>query len=107
MIEQAEEHMRRFGGDEVPAKTNGAFRLTTYNIENLFDDVDDPTLTDRNEDIDDTKPHHELLAAARAIREVNADVLCLQEIESREALDWFIDRIERGKEAVIQRVTQP
>lgn len=103
LIEQAEDTMRRFGQAEAPAKEAGTFRLTTYNIENLFDDVDDPTLSGDNEDIDDTKPHHELLAAARAIREVDADVLCLQEIESRAALDWFIENYipDMGYEHVI------
>lgn len=89
-IEKAEQTMRRYGVAEAPEKTPGAFRLTTYNIENLFDDIDDPALSGDDEDIDDTKPHHELLATARAIREVNADVLCLEEVESREALDWFV-----------------
>ncbi|MFG0312906.1 MAG: endonuclease/exonuclease/phosphatase family protein [Phycisphaerales bacterium] len=103
LIEQAESTMRRFGQPEAPAKEAGTFRLTTYNIENLFDDVDDPALSGDNEDIDDTKPHHELLAAARAIREVDADVLCLQEVESREALDWFIENYisDLGYEHVI------
>ena len=84
--------MRRFGIAEAPEKTPGSFRLTTYNIENLFDDIDDPTLSGRDEDIDDTKPHHQMMAVAQAIREVNADVLCVQEIESREALDMFISK---------------
>lgn len=90
-IEVAQEAMRRFGIAEVPSKATGTFRLTTYNIENLFDDVDDPSLSGRDEDIDDTKPHHQNLAVAKAIREVDADILCVQEVESREALDWFIE----------------
>lgn len=103
MIEVAEESMRRYGIANAPEKTPGAFRLTTYNIENLFDDVDDPTLSGRDEDIDDTKPHHQNLAVARAIREVDADVLCIQEVESREALDWFIAKYipDMGYEHVI------
>lgn len=102
-IELAERTMRRFGIAEAPAKAPGSFRLTTYNIENLFDDVDDPSLSGDNEDIDDTKPHHEMLAVARAIRAVDADVLCVQEIESRDALDWFIERYipDMGYEHVI------
>lgn len=103
MIEVAEQSMRRYGIAEAPAKSPGAFRITTYNIENLFDDVDDPTLSGRDEDIDDTKPHHQNLAVARAIREVDADVLCVQEVESREALDWFIEKYipDMGYEHVI------
>jgi endonuclease/exonuclease/phosphatase family metal-dependent hydrolase len=103
LIEEADAVMRRFGIAEAPSKTPGAFRVATYNIENLFDDVDDPTLSGRDEDIDDTKPHHEMLAVARAIREINADVLCVQEIESREALDWFIEKYvpDMGYEHII------
>lgn len=91
-IERAQQTMRRYGIAQAPAKATGSFRLTTYNIENLFDDVDDPSLSGENEDIDDAKPHHQMLAVARAIRQVDADVLCVQEIESREALDMFIER---------------
>lgn len=91
-IELAQQSMRRFGLAKAPEKASGSFRLTTYNIENLFDEVDDPSLSGDNEDIDDAKPHHQMLAVARAIREVDADVLCVQEVESREALDMFISK---------------
>ncbi len=90
-IIRAEETMRRFGIAQAPAKAPGTFRLTAYNIENLFDDVDDPALTGRNEDIDDTKPEHQMIAAARAIRKLDSDVLCLQEVESYDAVIWFRD----------------
>lgn len=103
MIKDAERTMRRFGLALAPKKVPGSLRLTTYNIENLFDDVDDPALSGRDEDIDDTKPHHQMLAAARAIRKLDADVLCMQEVESREALDWFIARYipDMGYEHVV------
>ena len=91
-IERANKVMRRFGIADAPAKTPGTFRLSTYNIENLFDDVDDPTLSGDNEDIDDAKPHHQMLAAALAIKAINADVLCLEEVESIDALNAFIKR---------------
>ncbi len=83
--------MQRFGVAQAPETTPGAIRVTTYNIENLFDDVDDPALTGDNDDIDDEKPEHELKAVARVIRRVNADVLCLQEVESESALLAFRD----------------
>lgn len=81
----------RFGVAEAPERAPGRLRIATYNIENLFDDVDDPTLSGRQEDIDDTKPEGQLDAVASAIREIDADILCLQEIESREALEWFME----------------
>lgn len=90
-IALAEKNMQRYGISNAPEKTEDAFRVTTYNIENLFDDVDDPTLSGRDEDIDDTKPEHQLIAVARAIHKLNSDVICLQEIESLDALMWFKD----------------
>ena len=83
--------MRRFGLESAPEKPEGTLRLTTYNIENLFDDHDDPALTGRNEDIDDTKPEHQLIATALAIRAVNPDILCIQEVESEAALTEYRD----------------
>jgi endonuclease/exonuclease/phosphatase family metal-dependent hydrolase len=83
--------MRRFGIESAPDKPEGTLRLTTYNIENLFDAHDDPTLSGRNEDIDDTKPEHQLIATAMAIRAVNPDILCIQEVESESALIEYRD----------------
>ncbi len=102
-IELADQNMRRFGIAQAPAKTPGTFRLSAYNIENLFDDVDDPTLRGDDEDIDDAKPHHQMLAAAMAIKEIDADVLCLEEVESIDALNAFIERYipDMGYEYVI------
>ncbi len=80
----------RFGTTDVPQRTPGSIRVATYNIENLFDDVDDPALSDRQEDIDDLKPEGQMDAVALAIRAIDADILCLEEIESRAALDWFM-----------------
>jgi len=89
--EETRRHMRKFGSESAPPKQNGAFRLTTYNIENLFDANDDPTLTGRDEDIDDTKPEHQLIATAMAIHAINPDVITFQEIESEQALLEYRD----------------
>lgn len=93
----------RFGQREAPAKPAGLIRLATYNIENLFDDIDDPALSDRNEDIDDAKPAAEMVAVAEAIRAIDADILALQEIESLEALTAFRDEYlsDMGYEHII------
>lgn len=82
---------RRHGIAEPKPRTPGAIRIASYNIENLFDEHDDPKLTGRNEDSAMTKPREHREAAARAIRMIDADVLCLQEIESLDALRWFRD----------------
>ena len=66
LIEKYEDtrgHMRKFGSESAPATHKGSFRLTTYNIENLFDANDDPSLTGRDDDADGTKHrrrHHGL-----------------------------------------------
>lgn len=81
----------RFGSAEPTPKPAGALRFATYNIENLFDDKDDPALSGEYEDIDDTKPAAHVEAAAAAIRRIDADILALQEVESEEALRAFRD----------------
>jgi endonuclease/exonuclease/phosphatase family metal-dependent hydrolase len=72
----------RHGVAEPPPKAPGTIRLATYNVENLFDDIDDPALSGRYEDIDDTKPEAHVRAVAEAIRRLDADILALQEVES-------------------------
>lgn len=82
----------RFGQPQARARTAGAIRLATYNVENLFDDKDDPALTGRNDDAAMTKPEPAQAAVAAALRAVDADIVALQEVESLEALVWFRDR---------------
>jgi len=81
----------RFGSAEPAGKTPGAVRVASYNVLNLFDDVDDPELSGRQEDIDDTKPEAQLAALAETIQKIDADILCLQEVESEAALRWFLE----------------
>ena len=83
--------LTRLGVSEAPAKPAGTIRVATYNLENLFDDKDDPSLTGDNDDNDDRKPDHELDALAQAIKAVDADVLAMEEVESLDALEWFRD----------------
>jgi len=94
LIEKYEDtrgHMRKFGSESAPATHKGSFRLTTYNIENLFDANDDPSLTGRDDDADGTKPEHELVATAMAIHAIDADIICFQEIESEQAILEYRD----------------
>lgn len=81
----------RFGLREPRPRTAGTIRIATYNIENLFDDKDDPTLSGRFEDIDDTKPAAQCEAVARTIRRIDADVLAVEEVESEDVLIAFRD----------------
>lgn len=79
-----------------PEPRGSTLRLATYNIENLFDDKDDPQLSGRYEDASMTKPEPHCVAVAEAIRKIDADVLAVQEIESKDALLWFRDRHLKG-----------
>lgn len=94
----AEPGVLRAGQTEVPDKADGAVRLATYNVLNLFDDRDDPSLTGRVDDFHDrrrgvrAKPAAQRQAVADAIRAIDADVLALQEIESFDALVEFNER---------------
>lgn len=85
------ENTIRFGAPKPIAKPSGAVRVAVYNVENLFDDQDDPALSGRFEDKDMTKPLEQRQGVAAAIKAIDADVLALTEIESKEALLWFRD----------------
>ncbi|MEM9063860.1 MAG: endonuclease/exonuclease/phosphatase family protein [Planctomycetota bacterium] len=89
--ESAPGDYRRFGIAEPKPKVDGAIRVVSYNVLNLFDDVDDPTLSGRQEDIDDTKPEAHARAVAETIRRIDPDILCLQEVENEAALRAFVD----------------
>jgi len=62
--------------------------LASYNILNLFDDVDSPYHADETTP---AKPRTELEQVAKTIRVLNADVIAFQEVESRGYLKRFVD----------------
>ncbi len=61
--------------------------ICTFNVLNLFDDVDDPYT---NDEATPSKPREELDHLAATIRKVNADVVALQEVENRGYLERFV-----------------
>lgn len=61
--------------------------VCTFNVLNLFDDVDDPYTNDEGTR---AKPREELENLALALRRVNADVVALQEVENRGYLERFV-----------------
>jgi endonuclease/exonuclease/phosphatase family metal-dependent hydrolase len=85
-----------YGIPKARPKTKGALRLATYNAENLFDQKDDPNQSGEYDDLKEATSEARLKAVAKAIRELDADVLCLEEIESKECLEWFRDTYLKG-----------
>ncbi len=60
--------------------------VCTFNVLNLFDDVDDPYTNDEGTP---AKPRAEMEHWAAAIRKINPDVISLQEVENRGYLERF------------------
>jgi len=81
----------RYGVSPALPRKAGTLRLAAYNVENLFDGADDPALSGEFDDLKMATSDDRCRALADAIREARADVLCLQEMESLEALRWFRD----------------
>lgn len=79
---------------------NGVLTLATYNTYNFFDTHDDPFRLDET-----TRPksREQLERLARTIREVDADVIALQEVENRGYLERFVRALlpEMGYEHVV------
>lgn len=68
---------------------NGADTITvaTYNIRNLFDGVQNP-----GKAAEQAKPEKELKALAESLKEINSDVIAMQEVESKETLSNFLNK---------------
>lgn len=71
-------------------RTDGSVILATYNVENLFDAVDDPYHRDEH-----TKPksREALEKLAATLRDIDADVVALQEVENRGYLERFVQEL--------------
>ncbi len=81
----------RFGRETPLPKPDGAVRVAAYNVLNLFDPFDDPTLDGKYDDLPMATSRDRCESISRAIRAIDADVLCLEEVESEAALRWFRD----------------
>jgi endonuclease/exonuclease/phosphatase family metal-dependent hydrolase len=69
-----------------PALQGGVVRIACYNLLNLFDTFDDPYTHDEDTPF---KPREEMEKTAARIRELNADVLAVVEVENRGILERF------------------
>lgn len=57
-------------------------KFTTYNVENLFDEIDDPFKDDGP-----PKPKKEKIALANVLKNLDSDVIALQEVENKEIVE--------------------
>ena len=96
MAQQPESAKPRFGVSEPKPKADSTIRIATYNLENLFDDKDDPAVSGEIDDADDTKPEAQKKGLAAAIKRLNADVIAVQEIENNDTLIEFRDNYLQG-----------
>ncbi len=72
----------------VDVKVGDQIKIAAFNVRNLFDNVDDPY---SNDETTPEKPRDELVKIAMVLREINADVIAFEEIESRGYLKKFLD----------------
>ncbi|MFT7517253.1 MAG: endonuclease/exonuclease/phosphatase family metal-dependent hydrolase/DNA [Myxococcota bacterium] len=74
------------GGFKVGEKYADGVRFVSWNVENLFDEHDDPY---RNEGNTSTTTESRKIRIARVLNELNADVVALEEVENRGILEDF------------------
>mgnify|MGYP005637931719 FL=1 len=82
----------KFGLTEAMPRIDGTIRVGSYNMLNFFDQTNDPSLEGEYDDFSDNPgPTSDARCKelGNIIRELDADILALQEVESQEALAWF------------------
>jgi len=66
--------------------SNTEIKLTTYNVENLFDKIDDPIKEDGP-----PKDEKSLKALAEILKQNNSDIVALQEVENNDSLQQLLE----------------
>ena len=72
----------RYGRKEPLQRADKAIRLASYNVLNLFDAKDDPSLQGEFDDITMITSENRCECLGKVIKELDANILCLQEVES-------------------------
>ena len=86
----------RIGAPEPKPHAPRTVRIASYNLENLFDNKDDPSLSGKDDDMMSVKPESERKALGEVIRRLDADVLACEEVESYDALIEFREQHLKG-----------
>jgi endonuclease/exonuclease/phosphatase family metal-dependent hydrolase len=81
----------KYGNPTPTPRIDGAIRIATYNMLNFFDQVNDPALEGEFDDLPMATDLERCENLAKAIRAVDADIIGLQEVESKAAVEWFRD----------------
>jgi hypothetical protein len=86
-----------------PAPVGGGYQFCTWNVENLFDDEDDPSNPDDDENWFGRNPavvHEKVGLLARALLDQNGglgpDILVVVEVENRRAVELLRDALNAG-----------
>ena len=96
------------GARLAPPPRDPGVKIVSWNLENFFDGWDDPFREDeRTEPASISAPRRQRIADA--LRMLDADVVCLQEVENRFALEEFVHVYlpESGYEVVLMEGNDP
>src|SRR5690606_29789752 len=73
------------------SQSSSTITLATYNVRNLFDGIQNPGKAPET-----AKPEKELIYLGQAIQKIDADVIALQEVESKSTVEKFLNKYVPG-----------